>query len=75
MKVRIIRSKDLDIRCWSADKYLNDCVGCRRLFLPSSAVPCAIASKKGKLIVLTNEKTRLFKSITEIDEKIKELII
>ena len=64
MKTKIISSKDLDINCWSALRYLDSCEDCNRV------QQCDLPEgKKGRITILNNKIAEAEKEIIRLKKK------
>lgn len=68
MKATIVNIKDLDMRCWLAQKYTNNCKECIKIW------KCEAADVKGKQEFLQKRKDNLLKSIPEIKDSILKTV-
>ena len=60
MKHKIISSSDLDINCWSADRYLDCCENCQRV------TQCDLPEgNKGRIKIIDNKITEAKKKIAK----------
>lgn len=68
MKHTVISSKDLDIRCWSALRYLDSCDECNRV------QKCELPEgKKGQIKLLSSQILETKEKLRSLQEQRNEL--
>lgn len=68
MKHTIVSSKDLDIKCWSALRYLDECNNCNRV------QKCELPEgKKGQIKLLTKQILETKEKLSGLQEQRNEL--